>query len=507
VQHSFATKIVPELERLVAEVAASFPADADEAAGGGLLVALSGGPDSVALLHAARAWSQSTGRPLAAAHLNHRLRGGEADADEVFCRELCGRLGIELHVERRDPRPLARQRGQGLEEAARELRREFFATVLAAHPELAAVATGHHRGDQIETVVMRFFRGTGLDGLAGLRARDGRTIHPLLAVDRSEILAYLSDLGQPYRQDATNISGSATRTRVRRELLPLARAIFGASADVAPARLAELAAAENRFLADLTAAQAERLIESGRLRWPELLELEPVLARRVIRLFATRFWNETTPDAAPATPLPLERGHVEQLLAWLRLGRSGQRLDLPGGLRAVREFAHLRFERGEIGAVTVSRADLFRILVTTEAEPPSSPAVAADDRREPFPAEAGANWKLTVPAQNLRGSLRVRNWRPGDRIVPFGMTGHKKVSDLLQEHRIPRAQRPGALIVEDDSGILWVPGVAQAERTRLLPTTRRAVTIRIVPRLSAPARDRVPRRDDRSLQGKDHETR
>jgi len=104
----------------------------------------------------------------------------------------------------------------------------------------------------------------------------------------------------------------------------------------------------------------------------------------------------------------------------------------------------------------------------------------------PRPRLTAEGWELTVPSDALSGAVRVRNWRSGDRFVPFGMTGHKKVGDLLLERRVPRSQRERTLVVEDDAGVLWVPGVGQAERTRLLSSTRRAVTLRLVPRAAAP---------------------
>ena len=194
--HPFISRLLPRLEALVRQAA---PATNPPATG--LLVALSGGPDSVALLYLARARAAATGAPLAATRLNHRLRGADADADESFCRELCARLGVPLQdVTRADPRPLARRRGLGLEEAGRVLRRRLLLRLLAARPELACAATGHHRDDQTETVIMRLFRGAGLDGMRGIRPVAGRIIHPLLAADRQEILAFLEALGQPWRR-------------------------------------------------------------------------------------------------------------------------------------------------------------------------------------------------------------------------------------------------------------------------------------------------------------------
>ncbi len=471
VQQSFLARVVPRIADLVSRIR---PAGAGPP---GLLVALSGGPDSVALLLAARTWAETTGAPLLAAHLNHRLRGAEADADEAFCRELCDQLAVSLEVERRDPRPLARQRGLGLEEAGRVLRLQLLERLLDGRPELACAATGHHRDDQAETVVMRLFRGTGLDGLRGIAPVAGRIIHPLLEVSRREIVAFLEDSGHSYRIDATNESGDAVRTRVRRELLPLARDIFG-NAEGGPARLAALASQDLQLLEDLARKALTELrsilgegeAAAGRLELPvaPLLELDPALASRVLRLFLREH---------AGLDRDLARTHVRSLLDWLPGSRSGGALDLPHGWRAVREFERLRFLPPPSGGVLLSHRESYRILVTSHS------CEARDEAEASVLSEGTAlAWRLRCPADAVHGRLRLRAWRPGDRIVLPGLDGHKKVSDLLQERRIRVSERPEVLVVEDDEGLLWVVGVAAAARTRLLPSTERTLTIAVTKR-------------------------
>jgi tRNA(Ile)-lysidine synthase len=473
VQQPFLARVVPRIAELVRRVR---PAVAG-AGSTGLVVALSGGPDSVALLLAARAWAETAGAPLLAAHLNHRLRGAEADADEAFCRELCDRLAVSLEVERCDPRPLARQRGLGLEEAGRALRLQLLERLLDGRPELGCAATGHHRDDQAETVVMRLFRGTGLDGLRGIAPVSGRIIHPLLEVSRREIVAFLEDGGHSYRIDATNESGDAIRTRVRRELLPLARDIFG-NAEAGPARLADLAAQDLQLLenlarealAELRAVPAEPENAPDRLELPvaPLLALDPALSSRVLRLFLREHGG---------LDRDLARTHVRSLLDWLPGSRSGGTLDLPHGWRAVREFDRLRFLPPPAGDVLLSHRESYRILVTSHNDE------AKDEADQPVPpATTAAPWRIRCPADAVHGRLRLRAWRPGDRIVLPGLDGHKKVSDLLQERRIRVSERPEVLVVEDDEGLIWVVGVAAAARTRLLPGTERTLTIAVTKR-------------------------
>ena len=438
----------------------------------GLLVALSGGPDSTALLLAARDWAETHSGVVVAAHLNHLLRGDESDADEDFCRDLCAGLDIELHTRRADARIEAETRGRGEEEAGRQLRRQYLAELLDADPRLHCCATGHHRDDQTETVVMRLFRGAGLDGIRGILPVSGRIIHPLLIVDRNRIESFLREIGQPWRTDRTNHEGGAARSRIRHELLPLARDILGAGVDSGPARLAELAGRDASCL-DQLAREFLSAAGEGDLPVAGLRELPRPVSSRALRIFL---------DERHGLDRDLEMIHLDSLLDWLDAGRSGSGIDLIHGWRAWRDGDFLRILDPDATApgreCDLSLIDSFHIL-KEKADPESLADIAPEAGIVPKPGSEGV-WRLTLPAAEVEGEPRLRLQRPGDRIVPFGMKGSKKVSDLLSELKIPHSDRAGALIVEDDAGILWVVGVIRAERTRLLPGCGTGVTISVL---------------------------
>jgi tRNA(Ile)-lysidine synthase len=228
----------------IIEAVASALARAAIANGDLVLVALSGGPDSVAMLHALISLQQRFGLKVAAAHLNHRLRGAESDRDECFVRDLCRRLAIELAVKRAEN---LQSGSPNLEERARELRYVFLNRT-ADRLDARYIALAHHADDQAETVLMRMLRGSGIAGLAAMaKVGPGRLFRPLLTVRRSEILAYLNAIGADYVTDSTNASAAILRNRVRNDLLPLLEREY------APAlghRLAEMAS-EMRAVADL----------------------------------------------------------------------------------------------------------------------------------------------------------------------------------------------------------------------------------------------------------------
>jgi len=463
--HPFITGVSSRIGELVTRGRTDIPKP-------GLLVGLSGGPDSVALLLAAKVWSDETGAPLAAAHFNHRLRPGEADRDAQFCRSLCAQRDIDLHEDEEDPRPVARSRGQGLEEAARHLRRRFFRKILAENASLHCVATGHHRDDQVETVLMRLFRGTGPAGLRGILPVSGQVIHPLLQVGRGEIIGFLEDIGQPWRTDATNLAGDNVRSRIRRELLPLARGIFGPGSENVPARLADLLRQDMELLERFTEeALADVRLQDhpDQLSVARLLTLDPPLATRVLRL-----WLH---DGQPSG---LERVHVDGVLTWLATGQSGSGLDLAGGLRLTRDFDRLDRNAASNVPPPLRKAEDYRILVSKNPAGAGDPQVGIQEGVGDPGDET--TWRLTCPASSLTGNLRVRNWNPGDRFQPFGLEGSKKLSDILRERQVSRENRPGVLVVTDEAGILWVVGLARAERTRLLPSTEQTVTISVANR-------------------------
>lgn len=440
----------------------------------GLVVGLSGGPDSVALLLSAKAWAERTGSPLAAAHFNHRLRPGEAERDADFCRELCAGLGLVLFEDGEDPRPLARSRGKGLEDAARRLRRRFFRGILAQNDLYHCVATGHHRDDQVETVLMRLFRGTGPEGMRGILPVNGDFIHPLLQVSRANIIGFLDEENQPWRTDATNLDGENTRARIRRELLPLTRGIFGSGSDEVPARMADLLQQDMEILERLTREALKEIRVSGtdELNIPKLLAQDEGLAARVLRFWLT--------DGKPSG---LERVHVDNVLNWLADGQSGTGLDLPGDLRLKRDFDVLKRETTNLAPPLRDAGD-YRILVARNSGENAGPATGLQEGAGDPNDEA--TWRVTCPATTLKGNLKVRNPRPGDRFQPFGLEGSKKLTDILREHRVPRDARESVLVVTDEAGILWVVGLARAERTRLLPSLEQTVTITVAKRSDQP---------------------
>jgi tRNA(Ile)-lysidine synthase len=312
------------LPSLVAAVDRALSGLGDPAAGGVLVVGLSGGADSVALLDALTTLAGPREIQVLAAHLDHGLRTDSAE-DAAFCHALCKRLGVPLRSERADVRSRARRERGGLEQAARRERYAFLNRV-RRETGAAAIAVAHTRDDQAETLLLRLLRGAGATGLGGMRPRAGRILRPLLEVSREEVLAHLADRGLSWREDSTNADLTHLRNRVRHELLPYLEARFNPALRRVLARTAGLLADEDAHLKE----EAEALLARGARTAGDTVILDraalgqapPAVARVAIRQALRRTGGLGRVGAI----------HVERILTLARSrSPSGRRLPLPGG--------------------------------------------------------------------------------------------------------------------------------------------------------------------------------
>jgi tRNA(Ile)-lysidine synthase len=422
-----------------------------------ILVGVSGGPDSIALLGALAALAEELGVSVCAAHMNHGLRGDEALRDQRCAEDVARRLGIDCIVGQSG----TLHPGANLEARAREQRYAFL-TRIAAAQGCTKIATGHTLDDQAETVLMRLLRGTGADGLAGIRpVRDGRIIRPLIECSRAEVLAFLRAADLPFCEDSSNRDRRFLRNRIRHEVMPLLQSIQ-------PAVKRRLAAAAQSVADEMELLRdydAERLAAVAR---PD--GALPAAAASGARF--ARAW------------LRAQRGDLHGLtLAHFRaIGRlaHGQRPNgqvlLPGGQRVVREYDLLVFRGRESAPEGAPR----RLLV------PGSMLCLESGWRigaEVRPLD-GQSWRrpadlfeVFADAALVSGPLVVRTVHPGDRIRPLGMQGHRKLQDVLVDRKVPIRARRTCPVVELDGEVFWVPGVVRSSQALVRPNTRAALCL------------------------------
>lgn len=437
------------------------------ASGDHVLVALSGGADSVALLLTLHRLSTQFHLHLTAVYINHGLRPKAARAEELFCRELCEGLNVPLQIERADVKLLAKEQGVGIEEAGRTLRYNAFAR-LADQLGCTKVATGHHADDQAETVLFRVLRGTGTSGLAGIQPRRGMVVRPLLSCTRTDIIEFLSSSGVSFCEDRSNRDQRFSRNYLRHTLLPQIRQRLNPNVDRALQNLADNAADSEAIVAKITAEVVSKLAGwtvGGKLRLAlsNLRGYDEAIQRRVLRHCLALLSPE---GAAP------DRDTVLRLMALGRQSRGG--LSLPDGLEARQTGEELLIYRPtkpvyahplELGGIC--RLDLPMLTIRATGSRRYNGRIERKRRSA----------TVTVDAERIDGLLTVRPIRRGDRFRPLGARGQKKVSDYLTDRKVPPVLRDEIPVVADEKGIVWLVGFEIADRVKVDQRTTEVITL------------------------------
>jgi tRNA(Ile)-lysidine synthase len=413
-----------------------------------VLVAVSGGADSVALLYCLHALASFWPVSLTAAHLNHRIRGLESDLDEQFVRDLCRRLQIPLVCTAVDVPARAAARRQNLEEAAREARYGFLHTT-ADSVGAARIAVGHTLNDQAESVLLRLLRGSGSSGLAGIYpVLDGRIVRPLIEASRRTILRYLDALGASFREDSSNLNLQHRRNRIRHELIPLLEHSYNPRLLKTLAREADLAREVSGYLDEQSWELYQSLsccLAGGMsLACRELTGLHPAMQKFVLR-HAIREVRGSLRKISSA--------HIEAALG-LAAKRSGRSIRLPGGATVLRQFADLVF----LAAPPEDAGFCYELPVPGERSIPEAGLRFSARISEPRLESSGRACRKSRALLALDPpppTLTIRTRHPGDR---YGGAGHKKLKKLLIDARIPLAERNRLPVVVAGSAVVWIPG-------------------------------------------------
>jgi tRNA(Ile)-lysidine synthase len=447
--------------------------------GGRIVAAVSGGADSVALAHVLAELTRRNQLQLVAlAHLNHQLRD-EAARDESFCGRLAAELGLPLVTERADVRERARAERRSIEDAAHQVRYEFFERARVAHGA-DRVAVGHTKDDQAETFLLRLTRGAGSRGLGGMYPRAGVVIRPLLDCRRRELRAWLDARNIPYVHDASNDDLTIPRNRVRAELLPLLERRFNPSIVEALARESELARADDLYLETLATEWWQEHARHEPSGWalaaPELQALPMALARRVLHLAMRK--------ASAGRPIGFD--HVAH--AWGVVAGEADAVDAPGHrVQRVGDCVVLMTRpAGSVGRrASADRlapyAFRYSLPVPGEVVIPEIRCEIAAEVADAAPAlDASSASVALVPRALLQGTaLAVRNRRAGDRLRP-SRVGRRKLQDLLVDRKVPRAERDRIPIVVDAADrIVWVAGHAIDQDFRVTDPSQAVVILRL----------------------------
>lgn len=402
-----------------------------------VLVALSGGADSVALLRVLL----RLGYACEAAHCNFHLRGEESVRDERFVRALAERLGVPLHVIHFDTNAYAASHNVSVEMAARELRYDWFAK-LRQECGAKVVAVAHHRDDSVETFLLNLVRGTGINGLQGIRPVNGDVVRPLLCVSRVEILDYLSSLGQDYVTDSTNLQDEFVRNKLRLNVIPMLETINPSVSDT----IAETA----RRLSDVAQVYQEAIQAAKQRVMPDGKTIDiPALCR--------------------------EPGAQNLLFELL----------YPLGFNAAQVNDVFRALHGESGRMFYSREwvlliDRNRLICRPlgEVEPQPELCLERMEVNPPFSVPYN-NKEAYVDAEKVQGELTLRKWQSGDKFIPFGMKGFKSVRNYLRDKKFSRFEKERQWVVCDGDRIVWLVNERLDNRFRVTSETRFVINLKL----------------------------
>lgn len=436
-----------------------------------VLVAVSGGADSVALLHALHSLQPAYGIGLHVAHLEHGLRGEAAIEDMRFVESLCRKIGVPSTSRSISIPERAEASTLSVEAVARQTRYAFLNDV-AKETGATKIATGHNANDQAETVLLNLIRGSGIAGLRGIRpAIEGKIIRPLIEAKRDEILLYLKEKGLEFRTDASNMDDAYDRNRVRKSLLPLVEAEFNPRIVDSLVRTASVFSLVAEYLDERVAEVTKACcrFEDGRIT-VDLGAFAQV--PHAVKLFTLYSLVRSLEGDDQVVSFDM----LTALVNFAERSKSGSRIDIGSGIVAIREFANLTLGRdvslaepyevplaipgqtriGEVGFV-------FETAILSER--PASADLYKSGEAACFDLD-----KLVLP-------LTARNWREGDRIRPFGLSGSKKIHDVFIDEKVPVSERSVIPIVSDRDEVIWVAGVRRSEKARVTDQTRTVIRI------------------------------
>lgn len=403
-----------------------------------ILVTLSGGADSVALLR----MLLFMGYSCEAAHCNFHLRGEESNRDEAFVQELCQRLDIRLHTTHFQTEEVAVERRISIEMAARELRYAWF-TEVKEKSKATVIAVAHHKDDSVETLLLNLIRGTGINGLLGIRPRNGDVVRPLLCVNRNEILDYLQHIGQDYVTDSTNLQDEYTRNKIRLNLIPLMQEINPSVKDSIIDTSNHLNEAAHIYDKGIEEGKNRVVMEKG-IYIPALL-------------------NEPSPGALLfeiVRPLGFNSSQAKDILSSLT-GQPGKQFT-GKGWRIIKDREWLLTEKEK---------------ANHENTPPFLLKKEVYDYTADFviPREKEV---ACLDADKLKGELTIRKWQTGDLFIPFGMKGKKRVSDYLTDRKFSILQKEQQWMLCCDEQIVWLIGERTDNRFRVDERTKKVMIIK-----------------------------
>lgn len=442
-----------------------------------IIVAVSGGADSVVLLHLLKRLKDDYNLELIVAHLNHSIRKEEATRDASFVQSLASSNNLQYELGVSDVPALMTNEGLSLQVAAREARYNFFDRLRKKH-KADKVALGHHMDDQVETVIIRLLRGAGTKGLKGMDSvREEVYIRPLIDITRKEIEDYAKDQGLSFVTDSTNFKDIYLRNKVRNELLPFLEKNYNPNINEDIVRLSRLMKRDDEYLESAAEKHLKDLIEVDNedvitVGLKPLLSIHEAIRTRVLRSLWQRLSGHTS---------GIYNYHIESILNLLESDTPNSNIDLPSGIRFVREYGNVSFTKKTEDpppSPFKHTLNIPGVTVIPEAGMTLKGEVVEHSHENGIDFKTNKN-KAFFDYDRLNFPIYVRGFEPGDRFIPFGMEGKKKVKDLFIDLKIPRFKRMTIPLLFSQDNIIWIVGLRRSEDAKVVRTTIKVLKLEI----------------------------
>ncbi len=444
--------------------------------GDGVVVGFSGGPDSTALLHLFYTFKERYNLRLAAAHLNHGFRPGDAEKDAKYAADFCRERGIPCVVKAVDVTGMADREGLSAEQAGRRARYGLFNEVMRDN-NLNKIAVAHNEDDQVETILMRLIRGSGVSGLGGIKPLRGNIIRPLLEAPRWLIEEYCDRNELKPVTDKTNLLPIYFRNKIRLELLPELRDDYNSNIDRALLDMADILRNEDHYLNSIAMDKFYELvlgIGTGRLRFPikGLMDLHIALRRRVLRKGAEHLLGDTD---------NLELVHIQKVCELLETAKTGKRINLPRGLVAGIEYDYFFLTLDNPEGIKLRGTYRLKIPGGTNIPEIKCTVNASFIDKDAYKKEAenAGSDRAFLDFDKTGRSLIVRGREPGDKFIPLGMKGTKKLKDFFIDEKVPKGKRDLTPIIKNRLGIIWVGGYRIDERFKVSKDTMQVLKLEL----------------------------
>lgn len=428
-----------------------------------VLVALSGGPDSVFLIHFLNKYKKKFKIELGVVHINHLLRGNDSERDELFCKAICDELSVPFYLLRKNIKSYSKKNKMSLEVSGRKIRYEFFEKI-SSENKYDKITTAHNADDNAETVLLNLIKGTGIKGIAGIPVRRNYIVRPILSLTKNEILNYLNENQFEYRVDESNLSNDFERNFLRNEVIPLIQKNINPAFSYSTLNTSLNLQRLNLGLAEIVSG----LKSTVKVKFNRSVSI-PVDFIKSENKFIISYTIKEIVDENFS--VKLESNDLKKIFMLVKK-QSGKSEELSENLIALKERNEIRIVKKS----ALKNSNEVKIRTGSEIKIAHKTFSIIEVTRSEVKIGKAKNIEY-ISADGLSSDFIVRTWTEGDKFFPIGMQGSKKISDYLNDIKINSFEKKEQLVLENNGGIVWVIGKRLDDRFKLTPNTKKVLKL------------------------------